>query len=228
MDFKQLPYLRQRDFVDPYLREDKRGYHPLIAEQGHTWDTCMVSARSMHLLWAKSFLPESILKTFHEKTIEEIYFQMVCDWIEENYLKKGKKGSRYIGAIHSEMLNDNFTKNKINYKYVSCKATIENAKKITTGQMPNAPAQPLVAGTDISNFITLKKEESPYKNGKGNAKGHIQLFVEVIPEGIISKDPYGKAFTHYKDQDGNNVIYTNKHLELLLADYCLFNYLVKI
>lgn len=228
MDFKQLPYLKQRDFVDPYLRTDKKGYHPLIAEEGHPWDTCMISSRSMHLLWAKSYLPDSPLQTYHPKSIEEVYFQMVCDWIEENYLKKGKKGSRYIGAIHSEMLNDNFIKNKINYKYVSCKATIDNAKKIISGEMPNAPSQPFVAGTDISHFINLKQGERPYKNGKGNAKGHIQFFVDVTPEGIISKDPYGKAFTNYKDQNGDNVIYTNKDLEALLADYCLFNYIVKV
>ena len=228
MDFKQLPYLRQRDFVDPYLREDKRGYHPLLNEKGNPWDTCMISARGMHLLFLKELFPDSVLKTYHEKTIEEVYFQTVCDWIEDNYLKKGKEASRYRGSIHTEMLNDNFVTNKINYKYVSCNATIENAAKIISGQMPNAPAQPLIAGTDISNFINLKQGETVYKNGKGSPKGHIQVFVEVTKDGIISKDPYGKANTRYKDHNGDNVLYTNEELKFLLADYCKYSYVVKI
>ena len=226
MDFKQLPYLKQRDFIDPYIRQGKE-YHPLLNEKGNPWDTCMISARSMHLLFLKELFPESVLKTFHQKTIEEVYFQMVCDWIEENYLKKKKKASRYMGSIHTEMLNDNFAKNGIKYKYISCNATIDNAQKIISGQMPNAPAQPLIAGTDISNFINLKPGESVYTNGRGTPKGHIQLFVEVTKDGIISKDPYGKANTRYKDQDGNNVLYSNADLKFLLADYCKYNYIVK-
>lgn len=226
MDFKQLPYLKQRDFIDPYIRQGKE-YHPLLNEKGNPWDTCMISARSMHLLFLKELLPESVLKTFHQKTIEEVYFQMICDWIEENYLKKKMKASRYMGSIHTEMLNDNFTKNGIKYKYISCNATIDNALKIISGQMPNAPAQPLIAGTDISNFINLKPGETVYKNGRGTPKGHIQLFVEVTKDGIISKDPYGKANTRYKDQDGNNVLYSNADLKFLLADYCNYNYIVK-
>ena len=71
MDFKQLPYLKQRDFVDPYVRQGKN-YHPLLREDGHSWDTCMISSRAMHLIWAKGYLPESPLATFHEKTVEEI------------------------------------------------------------------------------------------------------------------------------------------------------------
>lgn len=227
MDFKQLPFFSQRDFIDPFLREDKKAYHPLIQEKGNPWDTCMISSRSMHLWFLRLFLQTSKLNDFSRERIEEVYFQMVCDYIEDNYLKKGKKASRYIGAIHTEMLNKNFVVNKINYKYVSCKATIDNAKKIISGQMANAPAQPLIAGTDISAFIQLKKGETPYRNGKGTPKGHIQFFVEVTLDGIISKDPYGKAHTGYKDRDGNNVLYTNKHLESLLADYCLFHYVIK-
>ena len=67
-----------------------------------------------------------------------------------------------------------------------------------------------------------------YKNGRGTPKGHIQVFVEVAKDGIISKDPYGKANTRYKDQNGDNVLYTNEDLKYLLADYCKYNYVVKI
>ena len=228
MDFKQLPYLKQRDFVDPYLREDKKGYHPLLAEKGNPWDTCMISSRAMHLLFLKELFPESALRSFHSQTIEEIYFQMICDYLEDNYIMKKIKVSRYNSAYHNEMLNKNFIANKINYKYVNCRATVENARKIISGEMPNAPAQPIIAGTDISNYINLRKGEFPYTNGRGTPKGHIQLFVEVTPEGIVSKDPYGNATTGYKNHDGDNVLYTNKHLKLLLADYCLYNYMVKI
>lgn len=228
MDFKQLPYFSQRDFKDPYLRNDKNAYHPLLNEQGHPWDTCMISSRAGHLWFMRELLPESKLKEFSKERIEEVYFQMICDYLEDNYLKKGKKTSRYIGALHTEMLNNNFAQNGIKYKYVSCKATIDNAKKIILGQMQNAPMQPVIVGTDISNFIQLKPGESPYRNGKGTPKGHIQLFVDILNEGVISKDPYGKAFTGYRDKDGNNVLYTNTHLELLLADYCKFSYVVKI
>jgi len=228
MDFKQLPYLAQRNFVDPYLRDNKKAYHPLINEKGNPWDTCMISARAMHLLFLKELFPDSVLKTFYKETIEEIYFQMICDYLEDNYLKLGKKASRYMGAIHTEMLNKNFATNKINYKYVSCNANIENALKIISGQMPNAPAQPLIAGTDISNFINLKPGETVYKIGRGTPKGHIQLFVEVTKDGIISKDPYGKANTRYKDHNGDNVLYTNEELKYLLADYCKFSYVVKL
>jgi len=45
MDFKQLPYLTQRDFVDPYLREDKKTYHPLIDEKGNPWWMCALFGR---------------------------------------------------------------------------------------------------------------------------------------------------------------------------------------
>lgn len=228
MDFKQLPYLKQRDFVDPYIRHGKN-YHPLLREEGHSWDTCMISSRAIHLLWAKSYLPESPLATFHEKTVEEIYFQMICHYLEDNYIKKGVKVSRYNSSYHNEMLNKNFFANKINYKYVNCRATVENAKKIISGQMPNAPAQPVIAGTDISHFIPLKQGQKPYVGKNiGTAKGHIQLFVEVREDGIVSKDPYGKANKLYKDHDGDNVLYTNAELKLLLADYCLYNYMVKI
>jgi hypothetical protein len=227
-DFKQLPYFQQRDFEDPYLRNDKKSYHPLLKEEGHPWDTCMISSRAGHLWFLRELLPESNLKTYSKERIEEVYFQMICDYLEDNYLKKGKEVSRYNSTYHSEMLNNNFKANGIPFKYVNCKATIENARKITTGQMPNAPAQPVIVGTDISNFIKLKQNESPYRNGKGNPKGHIQLFVEVRSDGIISKDPYGKAFTSYKDHNGDNVLYLNKHLDLLLADYCLMVYVVKI
>ena len=55
MDFKLLPYMRQRDFVDPYLREDKKAYHPLINEPGHPWDTCMISSRAMPASICRSF-----------------------------------------------------------------------------------------------------------------------------------------------------------------------------
>ena len=65
--------------------------------------------------------------------------------------------------------------------------------------MPNSIPQPVIVGTDISNFIALKQNERPYQNGRGTRKGHIQVFVEVTPEGIVSKDPYGNAITGYKD-----------------------------
>ena len=229
MDFKQLPYLKQRDFVDPYKRQDKQGYHPLLKEEGHPWDTCMISARSMHLLFLKEIFSESPLKTFYKETIEEIYYQMICDYLEDNYLKKGIKNiTRFSSAYHNEMLNKNFAANKINYRYVSCKATIDNAKKILSGTMPNSIPQPVIVGTDISNFIALKQNERPYQNGRGTRKGHIQVFVEVTPEGIVSKDPYGNAITSYNDHNGDNVLYPNKHLHLLLADYCLMIYLERI
>ena len=94
--------------------------------------------------------------------------------------------------------------------------------------MPNSIPQPVIVGTDISNFIALKQNERPYQNGRGTRKGHIQVFVEVTPEGIVSKDPYGNAITSYNDHNGDNVLYPNKHLHLLLADYCLMIYLERI
>jgi len=228
MDFKQLPYLTQRDFVDPYLREDKKTYHPLIDEKGNPWDTCMISSRAMHLWWLRTFLETSKLNDFSLEKIEEVYFQMICDYVEDNYLKKGKRATRYFSGYHTEMLNLNFKANGIPYKYISCKATIEDIAKVITGAMPNAPAQPVIVGTDISNFINLKQGESPYFRGKGTPKGHIQMFVDVTANGCISKDPYGKAYTRYKDQDGNNVLYVNQHLRYLLADYSLMVYVEKI
>ncbi len=224
-DFTWVPYLTQRDFQDPNLRWDK-SYKDALNEEGHPWDTCQISARSMKLLETAAQFPGTKLDEYHLKTIEEVYFQQITNWLLTEKIQKGvKKVSRFRYEFHMEMMNQNFKANNIPFTWVAEKATPANIISVLNGKKPKVFPQSVIIGTEISQF--LKNVPKPYSKG-GAYKGHIQLFVKRTDTGFISKDPYGNAASGYSDKNGDNVFYNDGMCKYLISNISMINYLKEV